>query len=120
MHHFIQALRKYAQFSGRSSRAEFWWFFFLASLLGILLAVLDSFFGTYSESLEMGLLSTVFGLATLIPLFSVGARRLHDADSSGWWQLLLLVPFFGAMFLVYLMVCRGSPEVNRYGPPATA
>jgi uncharacterized membrane protein YhaH (DUF805 family) len=120
MKHFLQAFRKYAQFSGRAKRAEFWWFFVLATIFCFLLAVVDSMIGTYSESLEMGLLSTVFGLSTIVPTFSVGARRLHDVNSSGWWQLLLLVPLFGALFLIYLMLQRGAAEENRFGPPPAA
>ena len=118
MRYLLLAFRKYFDFNGRSNRPEFWWFFFLATATTVLLAFVDLLIGTYSDSMEMGLLSTVFGFATIIPTFSVGARRLHDVDSSGWWQLLLLVPLFGAIFLIYLMLQPGVAEENKYGPPA--
>ena len=120
MRYLLLAFRKYFDFTGRSNRPEFWWFFLLATAITVLLGFSDLLVGTYSESLEMGLLSTVFGLATIIPTFSVGARRLHDVNSSGWWQLLLLVPLLGALFLIYLMAQRGAPEENQYGPPPKA
>jgi uncharacterized membrane protein YhaH (DUF805 family) len=120
MKQFLQAYRKYAQFSGRANRAEFWWFFALTTFFCLLLAFADVALGTYSESLEIGYLSTTFGISTIVPTFSVGARRLHDVNSSGWWQLLLLVPLFGALFLIYLMLQRGATEENRYGSSPAA
>jgi uncharacterized membrane protein YhaH (DUF805 family) len=72
---------KYADFSGRATRTEYWWFF-LAILLGSAIASLISL-RVYA----------LFSLATLLPIIAVGARRLHDTNRSGWWQLLALVPF---------------------------
>jgi len=74
-------LAKYADFEGRASRPEYWWF-----LLVVLL-------GSAITSLISVRIYTLFTLVTLIPLLAVGARRLHDTNRSGWWQLLALVPF---------------------------
>lgn len=92
---------KYADFNGRASRSEFWWwvlFIFLASLL----------LGVISE-----IVSGLFSLATLIPSIAVIARRLHDIDKSGWWQLVGFIPLIGWILMIYWCV---QPEVdpNRF------
>ena len=86
-------LAKYADFDGRATRAEYWWFF-LAVLLGSAAASVIGF-RTYA----------LFALVTLLPMVAVGARRLHDTNRSGWWQLLALVPF-GVILVVILLAQR--------------
>src|SRR6267142_5017453 len=89
-------LTKYADFSGRATRTEYWWFF-LAVLLGSAAASLIAF-RVYA----------LFSLATMLPMIAVGARRLHDTNRSGWWQLLALVPF-GVILVIVFLVQRGTP-----------
>ncbi|NJN55761.1 MAG: DUF805 domain-containing protein [Anaerolineae bacterium] len=74
-------LVKYAQFNGRATRAEFWWFTLFVILVTAALAYLSEAW------------ASVFLVAMLLPQLAVGTRRLRDADQSGWWQLFLLVPF---------------------------
>jgi uncharacterized membrane protein YhaH (DUF805 family) len=95
---------KYATFTGTASRSEFWWFFLFTVLVS---AVLDQL----NEPLNF-----VFCLATLVPSFAVGTRRLHDTDRSGWWQLLWLVPIVGWIVLLVFFVQESRP--NRYGTSA--
>ncbi|WP_036164690.1 DUF805 domain-containing protein [Massilia sp. 9096] len=93
--------RKYATFAGLASRSEFWWF--------TLFCVLTSaFLGIFSDKL-----SGAFGIATLLPSLAVGARRLHETDRSGWWQLIWLVPLIGWIVLIVFLV--QEPRPNRYG-----
>lgn len=87
---------KYATFEGRASRAEFWWFYLFNFLL---------------SSLTCG----VACLATIIPSYAVGARRLHDTGRSGWLQLLGLIPFVG-LILIYWFAIDGDQGNNQYGP----
>ena len=87
-------LRKYADFNGRATRTEYWWFF-LAVLLGSAIT-----------SLIALRIYALFSLLTLLPLIAVGARRLHDTNRSGWWQLLALVPF--GVFVVIIFLAQGS------------
>jgi uncharacterized membrane protein YhaH (DUF805 family) len=89
-------LTKYADFNGRATRTEYWWFF-LAVLLG-----------SAAASLITLRVYALFSLATLLPMIAVGARRLHDTNRIGWWQLLALVPF-GVILVIIFLAQRGTP-----------
>ena len=122
----VRPYRRYAEFSGRSRRTEFWYFvlFLLLAYIGML-ALFGNFVtikGTqsfyYGTSLT-GLAGTVwdaFSLASMIPLFAVTVRRLHDQDRSGWLLLLGLIPFLGWFALLVLMCLEGTHGANSYGP----
>ena len=94
---------KYADFSGRASRPEFWWW----TLFVILASVAC---GIVSDKL-----SALFSLATLLPSLAVGARRLHDTNRSGWLQLLYIVPLLGWILLFFWSAQQGRGP-NRFGP----
>ena len=95
-------LTKYADFNGRATRAEYWWFF-LAVLLGSAVA-----------SLITPRMYALFALLTLLPMMAVGARRLHDTNRSGWWQLLALVPF-GVILVVVFLIQNSTPAMGSAG-----
>ena len=109
-------LRKYADFSGRARRSELWYFVLFLLLLDLGLSVVDAAFGMDWGS-GFGPLSTIAGLALLVPSLSVGARRLHDTGRSGWWQLLALIPCLGVVAIVVLWCLPGEPRENKYGQP---
>jgi uncharacterized membrane protein YhaH (DUF805 family) len=88
-------LTQYASFSGRATRPEFWWFF----LFQILALVVTSMLGDLAYSIA--------ALLLLLPALAVGARRLHDAGRSGWWQLLTLTGI-GYLVLLYWWVQPGK------------
>ena len=91
----IFGFQRYFQFSGRSTRAEYWWWVLFLELASLILAGVDSLIGSdkFAEPGQSGLLGFLFGLATLIPSLALGARRLHDIGKSGWWQLgIILLP----------------------------
>jgi uncharacterized membrane protein YhaH (DUF805 family) len=113
---FIEALKKYAVFSGRSRRKEYWYFVLFVVLISIVLGIIDGLFGTYHRSTGAGLFSTIFSLAILIPSISVSVRRLHDIDRTGWWVLISLVPLIGWIVLLIFHVQDSTPGSNRYGP----
>ncbi|WP_431258916.1 DUF805 domain-containing protein [Roseateles chitinivorans] len=98
-------LRKYADFTGTASRPEFWWFF-------LFLALGSAILGVFSDKLSL-----VFTLLTLLPNIAVNARRLHDIDRSGWWQLVWFIPLIGWIVMIYWLVQPSQP--NRYGAGAT-
>jgi uncharacterized membrane protein YhaH (DUF805 family) len=98
---------KYADFEGRGSRSEYWWFMLFIVLVGMGASIV-------SESV-----AGVFYLATLLPSISAAARRLHDTNRSGWLQLLALIPIVGWLIVLYFLV-QGPREPNRFGPLAIA
>ena len=106
---------KYFTFSGRARRSEFWWFFLFLALAGVVTAFLDSLLFGLSAISEVGPINGLFSLATLVPAFSVGARRLHDKGRSGWWQLLLLLPVIGVIVLIVWWATKGDNGTNRFG-----
>lgn len=83
--------RKYATFQGRARRSEFWYFWLFLVLGNIVAAILDAALGTDLET-GGGVVSNIFALVTLLPILAAVARRLHDTDHSGWWQLGSFVP----------------------------
>jgi uncharacterized membrane protein YhaH (DUF805 family) len=116
----LQAYRRYADFSGRANRSEFWLFqlFFLLVLVGasITRALVKA---TAGEAIAALLVTTVFGLfalASLVPSLSVSFRRLHDIDRSAWWILLGFIPLLGSLVLLVFHVLPGTPGPNRFGP----
>ncbi|WP_342131421.1 DUF805 domain-containing protein [Hydrogenophaga sp. OTU3427] len=102
---FVDAIKvcfsKYADFSGRAGRSEFWWWVLFNFLAYIALAVV-------SDKLAL-----VFMVATLVPYFAVTARRLHDTDRSGWLQLVGLIPLVGWVFVI-VWCAQDSKSPNKY------
>lgn len=96
---------KYATFSGRATMSELWWWVFFVFFCSF---VLNNIHATAA---------LLFSLVTLVPSFAVTARRLHDSNRSGWWQLVGLVPFIGWCFVVYWCV-QPAKEPNRFGQAA--
>lgn len=113
---YLEALKKYAVFHGRSRRAEYWYFVLFNLIVAIVLAAIDSLLGTFSSAQNIGLLSGIYSLAVLIPTLAVTFRRLHDIDRSGWWILINLVPLIGTIVLLVFALMDGTPGDNRYGP----
>ena len=120
-------LRKYASFSGRARRKEYWMFFLVYALLsGSITAVVMGLDwvvdfvtrGRWADSfsLEAGLTLGVFALVHLLPSIAVTVRRLHDTNRSGWWAWLALVPVVGPLVLLYFTVLPGDLQPNNYGP----
>ncbi|OGB20557.1 MAG: hypothetical protein A3I66_05760 [Burkholderiales bacterium RIFCSPLOWO2_02_FULL_57_36] len=97
---------KYADFDGRASRSEYWWFALFIVLAGIGLSMVNDVIGG------------VFYLATLLPSLAAAARRLHDTNRSGWLQLLVLIPIIGWLIVLYFLV-QEAQEPNRFGSPVT-
>ena len=83
--------RKYFVFSGRARRSEFWWWMLFTFLASIILSILDIVLFDITIQ-QYSPLNNLFSLLTLIPTISVTARRLHDINKSGWWQLLPFIP----------------------------
>jgi uncharacterized membrane protein YhaH (DUF805 family) len=116
MNWYVEVLKKYAVFSGRARRKEYWMFFLFNLIITFVLILIDSLMGTISPQSGLGLLSGLYSLAVLIPSIAVTIRRLHDTGRSGWWILISLVPVLGGIVLLIFMVLDSEPGANQYGP----
>jgi len=116
MNWYIEVLKKYAVFSGRARRKEYWFFNLFNLIIAIVLAFVDTMAGTMNPATGMGLLGLVYSLAVLLPGIAVTIRRLHDTDRSGWWLLIIFVPIIGAIVLLVFMILDSTTGQNRFGP----
>ena len=138
----IRPMQRYADFTGRASRAEYWWFYLATIVAGLVAGLIDGIAG----NTDVGWLGAIVNLALLVPTVAVTVRRLHDTDRSGWWLLLgivmvvalvalgfasamgggagfsplliaaLLVTAVVGIALFIFMVLPGTDGPNRYGP----
>ncbi len=115
MNWYLIALKKYAVFSGRSRRKEYWYFYLFYILFIFVLSFIDVMIGTYDAVAEIGLIGGVFILFSLIPLLATSVRRLHDTDRSGWWLLIALIPIIGAIVILVFTLQDSKPGQNQYG-----
>ena len=122
-------LSKYAVFTGRAPRSEFWWFWVFTILVEVAAVVLGGmlFTGSFTEHgmgtmhgwYMVGYSNWLAGLVHLLlflPSLAVAVRRLHDVGRSGWWLLIVLVPFFGFLLLLFWWVQPSEPRDNAHGP----
>ena len=117
------ALKKYAQFSGRARRSEYWlWVLFNVLIWGggLLLFIMLADGGLDGVSIGLlGTIAAIYGIAMIIPNWAVSVRRLHDVGKSGIWVLLPIIPVVGWIFSIILLVyfCSDSEYgPNQYGP----
>jgi uncharacterized membrane protein YhaH (DUF805 family) len=98
-------------FEGRASLSAYWWYALALAIVDVVLFIFSIAIGSAALSLLVDLVLFVVGLSAL----SVGARRLHDTDKSGWLLLLGLIPFIGGIIVLVLLVLPGTPSQNRFG-----
>lgn len=117
----ILPLKRYAQFTGRASRKEFWMFqlvYVALIIVTVTIAGMDQ--DEYGESgavARMAFIWLILGLLGLVvPLIAVQVRRFHDQDRSGWFALLNLIPYVGPLIVFAMMLIDGVPGDNRFGP----
>lgn len=125
--------KKYATFTGRASRSEFWWWYLITVVISVVLSsinlavvgnnptvpipgtdpwqyVIDSIVW----SLKTSIASTIWSLATLVGQIAITVRRLHDTNRSGWWYLLAFIPIVGAIILIVFCADTPRPEGQHY------
>lgn len=115
---------KYATFSGRASRSEYWWaylgYFVIATVLQIF-AIIGGII--LIDAGELALLPTLIAIvgivAMIIPTIAVSVRRMHDTGKSGWMLLILIIPCIGFILWIVWMVEDGQAHDNAYGPVPT-
>ncbi len=122
--YYKEALRKYADFSGRASVREFWMFvvgnLIIGFLGGIGVLILSVLIGMSSENYFLGALVYIilvggYGLYIIIPSISIAVRRLHDQDKSGAFYFITLIPYIGPIIILIFMCLQGNSSVNQYG-----
>lgn len=104
---------KFATFSGRASRSEYWWFYLFTLLLSWGASLVGA---TIIPGEAGGFLSIIVNLVLLIPALAAGTRRLHDTGRSGWWQLLYFTVIGGILIIVW-QATEGTKESNAHGEP---
>lgn len=121
--------KKYAQFSGRSRRSEYWLAYLMNTIIAIglyLIMVVAMFVSVISSGGHTiftmvimalsGVLMTVYAIVILVPSLAMTVRRLHDIGKSGWFLLLELIPYVGGLILLVFSVLDSQPGENQYGP----
>jgi uncharacterized membrane protein YhaH (DUF805 family) len=110
-------MNNYANWDGRASRSEYWWFVLFGALVGFVTGTIDGFLFGWEYS-DPTWISTLVSLALLLPNFCVSVRRLHDLGKSGWWNLLVFT-IIGIIPLLIFMVMEGEEHPNQYGEVPT-
>ena len=133
---FTEAVRtvltqKYATFSGRASRSEYWWFQLFYLLLAIAIAILAFAAGAFSGQqggtsslvIVLMIIGGLLALALAVPVISLQVRRFHDRNICGWWYLALIVlgmvPYIGSvtgLAITALSAMKGTEGPNKFGP----
>lgn len=114
--YFLDVITKnYVNFHGRVSRKQFWLFMlfmyiFLSIFIFIRLSAGDGALG-----ILFAIVLLLFCLAMILPGLGIAARRLHDTNRSGWWQLIALLPFIGIIILLVFLVLPSTQGQNRFG-----
>lgn len=142
----LTPIRKYAQFSGRAPRAEYWWYTLAIIVVAVVISVVEGTLGLSGMIGPYGPLSVLFVVALFVPGIAVTVRRLHDTDRSGWWILIALIPYcimgfmmgtsaasggatglaslglvsivtlIGGIVILIFMILPGNKGDNRFGP----
>jgi uncharacterized membrane protein YhaH (DUF805 family) len=115
MNWYLTVLKKYAVFSGRARRQEYWFFTLFSFIITAVLVYIDFNVGPYGSQTGLGFLSGLYSLAVFIPTFAVTVRRLHDTSRTGWWLLIGFIPLIGAIVLLVFMFLDSTSGTNEYG-----
>ena len=111
MEWFLYTIKKYAVFSGRAQRKEYWYFTLFYYFFGLILSLL-----TLIPNIGniFGILAIIYSLALFIPALAVSVRRLHDIDRSGFSLFFAFIPLIGIILLLIFLTKAGTPDVNEY------
>jgi len=110
MYWYAKVMKKYAVFSGRASRTEYWIFLLCNVLIAFMLGLFESVLGS-----SRGVLGMLYSLVVFLPTIAVSVRRLHDTGRSGWWMLMALIPVIGTIVLLVFTIEDSQSGENPYG-----
>lgn len=113
--------KKYATFSGRASRSEYWWWMLISGIVTLALSAGTVLSEDGSEGV-VGMLTSgvliLWALATIVPSLALTVRRLHDSNKSGWMYLLGLIPIVGGIIVLVFVLLPADPAGQQYDQPA--
>lgn len=122
--------KKYAMFSGRASRSEYWWWSLVSGIVSLVLNIIMIVGGAAGATLRPDgtsipgpaylialILAIIWSLAIFVPAVALSVRRLHDTNMSGWTYLLVLIPLVGAILILVFMAQPSKPEGQRFDQP---
>ena len=112
MNYYIECIKKYAVFEGRARRKEYWMFVLFNVLAQVAIGFVCGLVGLVEEA---GAIGSLYGLVLLLPGIAVTVRRLHDTGRSGWWWLIIFIPFVGAIVMLVFLCGDSQPGSNAYG-----
>ena len=105
--YYVAVLKKYSDFKGRSSRAEYWNYYLVNSVIGLTISFIEGS-GSLRTDMTAGPVESIYTLLVLLPSIAVAVRRMHDVNKSGWFTL---VPIYNLI----LLVSKGDDKSNRFG-----
>ncbi len=115
--YFLSTIKsRYADFNGKASRSEYWYYVLFYFIISIALAVIDSnlinptlgIMAVGDTAGRVGVLGFIFSLALFIPSIAVAVRRLHDTGRTGWWLLISLIPLIGILVLLFFLIQKSK------------
>jgi uncharacterized membrane protein YhaH (DUF805 family) len=106
---YIDVLKKYAVFSGRARRKEYWQYTLFTCIALVALVIVGAVVHTMIPYF-------VYLIAVIVPTLAVGVRRLHDTGKSGWFILLGFIPVVGGLIMLVFLCAAGERGMNAYGP----
>ncbi|MGL6257695.1 DUF805 domain-containing protein [Vibrio sp. WXL210] len=109
MEWYFAVLKKYAVFTGRARRQEYWMFVLFNVIISIAIALIERVIGT-------NFIGGLYSLAVFIPSLAVAVRRLHDTGRTGWWVLIGFIPLIGLIVLIVFTIKDSDEGDNEYGP----
>lgn len=109
IHYFLMAWKNAFVYSGRSRRSEFWWCYLANVIIVLILNMLAQMASFFS------IICSIYSIAIIFPAISLGIRRLHDINKSGWFYLCGLIPIVGSILLIIWFATDSVPGENQYG-----
>jgi uncharacterized membrane protein YhaH (DUF805 family) len=116
MNYYTDVLKKYAVFSGRARRKEYWMFALWNLIVIIVLSIVFTSMGVAIKNSLLTIVVDLYALAVFLPSLGVFVRRLHDTGRTGWWFFIGFIPLVGAIILLVFTVQDSKPGDNKYGP----
>ena len=120
MDYYKIAFTKFVDFSTRSSRKAYCYFFLYNFLAGLAIGIVATLLAMVTRIPSLANISSLYGLVAFIPSLALVVRRLHDINRSGWWILINVIPLIGLIVFLFFIFKKGDDTENLYGPNPTS